>query len=152
MTNLGYLYRLIGQYELAEKTYLWAIKKNKENLTAWRNLSYLYRYMGHDEKANNIVSRVIRQRSENSFFHINRGDKAFDNEQWQIALRHYQRALKLDKRNHEVFFGLGKTYFELVDVKRSYHYLKLAKKKSRTEQQHAAYQRKINMLATIKPG
>tara|TARA_B110000091_G_scaffold190631_1_gene213902 strand:+ start:351 stop:677 length:327 start_codon:yes stop_codon:yes gene_type:complete len=108
--------------------------------------------MGHDEKANNIVSRVIRQRSENSFFHINRGDKAFDNEQWQIALRHYQRALKLDKRNHEVFFGLGKTYFELVDVKRSYHYLKLAKKKSRTEQQHAAYQRKINMLATIKPG
>ena len=30
LTNLGYLYRLIGQYELAEKTYLWAIKKNKK--------------------------------------------------------------------------------------------------------------------------
>jgi tetratricopeptide (TPR) repeat protein len=152
LTNLGYLYRLIGQYELAEKTYLWAIKKNKENLTAWRNLSYLYRYMGHDEKANNIVSRVTRQRSKNPFFHINRGDKAFDKQQWQIALGHYQRALKLDKRNHEVFFGLGKTYFKLGDVKRSYHYLKLAKKKSRTEQQQAVYQRQIDMLATIKSG
>jgi len=152
LTNLGYLYRLIGQYELAEKTYLWAIKKNKENLTAWRNLSYLYRYMGHDEKANNIMSRVTRQRSENPFFHINRGDKAFEKQQWQIALRHYQRALKLDKRNHEVFFGLGKTYFELGDVKRSYHYLMLAKKKSRTEQQQAKYQREIDMLATVKPG
>jgi tetratricopeptide (TPR) repeat protein len=152
LTNLGYLYRLIGQYELAEKTYLWAIKKNKENLTAWRNLSYLYRYMGHDEIANNIVSRVTRQRSKNPFFHINRGDKAFDKQQWQIALGHYQRALKLDKRNHEVFFGLGKTYFKLGDVKRSYHYLKLAKKKSRTEQQQAVYQRQIDMLATIKSG
>jgi tetratricopeptide (TPR) repeat protein len=152
LTNLGYLYRLIGQYELAEKTYLWAIKKNKENLTAWRNLSYLYRYMGHDKKANNIVSRVTRQRSKNPFFHINRGDKAFDKQQWQIALGHYQRALKLDKRNHEVFFGLGKTYFKLGDVKRSYHYLKLAKKKSRTEQQQAVYQRQIDMLATIKSG
>jgi tetratricopeptide (TPR) repeat protein len=152
LTNLGYLYRLIGQYELAEKTYLWAIKKNKENLTAWRNLSYLYRYMGHDEKANNIVSRVTRQRSKNPFFHINIGDKAFDKQQWQIALGHYQRALKLDKRNHEVFFGLGKTYFKLGDVKRSYHYLKLAKKKSRTEQQQAVYQRQIDMLATIKSG
>ena len=152
LTNLGYLYRLIGQYELAEKTYLWAIKKNKENLTAWRNLSYLYRYMGHDEKANNIMSRVTRQRSENPFFHINRGDKALEKQQWQIALKHYQRALKLDKRNHEVFFGLGKTYFELGDVKRSYHYLMLAKKKSRTEQQQAKYQREIDMLATVKPG
>ena len=56
------------------------------------------------------------------FFHINRGDKAFDKQQWQIALGHYQRALKLDKRNHEVFFGLGKTYFKLGDVKRSYHF------------------------------
>jgi len=152
LTNLGYLYRLIGQYELAEKTYLWAIKKNKENLTAWRNLSYLYRYMGHAEKANNIESRVTRQRLENPFFHINRGDKALEKQQWQIALKHYQRALKLDKSNHEVFFGLGKTYFELGDIKRSYHYLKLAKKKSRTEQQQATYQREIDMLATIKPG
>ena len=152
LTNLGYLYRLIGQYELAEKTYLWAIKKNKENLTAWRNLSYLYRYMGHAEKANNIESRVTRQRLENPFFHINRGDKALEKQQWQIALRHYQRALKLDKSNHEVFFGLGKTYFELGDIKRSYHYLMLAKKKSRTEQQQATYQREIDMLATIKPG
>jgi len=152
LTNLGYLYRLVGHYELAEKTYLWAIKKNKKNLTAWRNLSYLYRYMGDDEKANNIVDRVTRRRADNPFFHINLGDKAFEKQQWQIALRHYQQALKLDKRNHEVFFGLGKTYFELGDVTRSYHYLKLAKMKSRTEQQQAKYQREIDMLMIIKSG
>lgn len=152
LANLGYLYRLTGHYELAERTYLRAIKKDKNNLTAWRNLSYLYRYMDHDEKANDIVNRVKRKRADNPFFHINLGDKAFEKQQWHIALRHYQHALKLDKSTHEVFFGLGKTYFELGNIKRSYHYLQLAKKKSRTQQEQAAYQGKIDMLATIKSG
>jgi tetratricopeptide (TPR) repeat protein len=152
LANLGYLYRLTGHYELAKRTYLRAIKQDKNNLTAWRNLSYLYRYMGHDEKANDIVDRVTRKRADNPFFHINMGDKAFEKQQWQIALRHYRQALKLDKSTHEVFFGLGKTYFELGNIKRSYHYLKLAKKKSRTQQEQAAYQGKIDMLATLKSG
>jgi tetratricopeptide (TPR) repeat protein len=34
LVNLGYLYRLTGHYELAERTYLRAIKKDKNNLTA----------------------------------------------------------------------------------------------------------------------
>jgi tetratricopeptide (TPR) repeat protein len=152
LANLGYLYRLTGHYELAERTYLRAIKKDKKNLTAWRNLSYLYRYMGHDKKAKDIVDRVSRKRADNPFFHINMGDKAFEKQQWQIALRHYQQALRLDKSIHEVFFGLGKTYFELGNIKRSYHYLQLAKKKSRTQQEQDAYQGKIDLLATIKSG
>jgi tetratricopeptide (TPR) repeat protein len=152
LANLGYLYRLTGHYELAERTYLRAIKKDKNNLTAWRNLSYLYRYMGHDGKANDIEDRVTRKRSDNPFFYINMGDKAFEKQQWNVALKHYRQALKLDKSTHEVFFGLGKTYFELGNIKRSYHYLKLAKKKSRTEQEQDVYQGKIDMLASIKSG
>jgi len=150
MGNLGYLYRLTGHYELTESSYLRALKKDKSNLTVWRNLSFLYRYMGHDGKAIEIVNRVTRKRSDNPFFHINMGDKAFSNQQWEIALEHYRRALKLDKSYHQVFFGLGKTYFELGNIQRSQYYLKLAKKKSRTEQEQSLYQAKINMLATIK--
>ena len=81
MGNLGYLYRLTGHYELAESSYLRALKKDKSNLTVWRNLSFLYRYMGHDGKAIEIVNRVTRKRSDNPFFHINMGDKAFSNQQ-----------------------------------------------------------------------
>lgn len=152
LTNLGYLYRLTGHYELAERAYLRAIKNEKSNLAAWGNLSHLYRHMGHDQKAIEIVNRLTRKRSGNPFFHINLGDKAFRKQQWEIALGHYRQALKLDKNTHEVFFGLGKTYFELGNIQRSHYYLKLAKKKSRTEQEQETYQAKINMLATIKSG
>ncbi|MFT4809390.1 MAG: tetratricopeptide (TPR) repeat protein [Paraglaciecola sp.] len=95
--------------------------------------------MGHDGKANDIVDRVTRKRSDNPFFYIKMGDKAFEKQQWKVALKHYRQALKLDKSTHEVFFGLGKTYFELGNIKRSYHYLKLAKKKSKTEQKQNVY-------------
>lgn len=141
---------LTCHYEFAENTYLQAIKKDKDNLTAWGNLSHLYRYMGQNEKSIEIVNRVTRKRSSNPFFHINMGDKAFERQQWNTALKHYRRALKLDKSYHEVFFGLGKTYFELGNIQRSHYYMKLAKKKSRSEQEHAAYQGKIDMLASIK--
>ena len=152
LANLGYLYRLAGHYEHSENAYLQAISKEKNNWSAWRNLSHLYRYMGLNQKALDIENRVARKRSDNPFFYINKGDIAFEKQQWQIALKHYRRALKLDKSFHEVYFGLGKTYFELGNIKRSYHYLQLAKKKSRTGQEQATYQGKINLLASIKSG
>jgi Tfp pilus assembly protein PilF len=152
LANLGYLYRLTGPYEFAQNSYLHALKKDKNNLTAWGNLSHLYRYMGENEKSIKIASRVTHKRSNNPFFHINMGDKAFEKQQWNTALEHYRQALKLDKSYHEVFFGLGKTYFELGNIQRSHYYLKLAKKKSRTKQQQTNYQGKIDLLATIKSG
>jgi Flp pilus assembly protein TadD len=152
LANLGYLYRLSGHYEHSENAYLRAISLEKNNWSAWRNLSHLYRYMGHDQKALDIENRVALKRSGNPFYYINLGDIAFEKQQWQLALKHYQRALKLDRSYHEVYFGLGKTYFELGNVKRSYHFLRLAKKKSRTGQEQEAYQGKINLLASIKSG
>jgi tetratricopeptide (TPR) repeat protein len=152
LANLGYLFRLTGHYEYSENAYLQAITKDQNNWSAWSNLSHLYRYMGHDQKALDIEKRVAQKRSTNPFFHINMGDKAFDKEQWQIALKHYQRALKLDKRYPEVYFGLGKTYFELGNIQRSKQYLKLAKKKKRTGQEQATYQGKINFMASLKSG
>ena len=113
-------------------------------------MSHLYRHMGRDKQAIAIVNRLTRKRSDNPFFHINMGDMAFEKKQWEIALGHYRTALKLNQSYHEVFFGLGKTYFELGNIQRSHYFLKLAKKKSRTEQEHAAYQGKINILAGIK--
>lgn len=150
--NLGYLYRLNGHYAFSENAYLQAIKTDKNNLSAWRNLSHLYRYMGQHQKAKDIVSRVARKRASNPFFHINKGDQAFEKQQWEVALQHYKRALKLDRSYHEVFFGLAKTYFALGDFQRSQHFLQLAKKKSRTAQEQTIYQGKLKLLASIKSG
>jgi tetratricopeptide (TPR) repeat protein len=146
LANLGYLYRLAGYHQQAENAYYTALSYDQENLTAWRNLAYLYRHTGRDARADEIAKRVAHKRSANPFFHVNLGDKAFEQQQWQQALTHYQRALKLNKSYHEVFFGLAKAHYALGNVARSQHYLKLAKKKSRTQAEQSKYQSKLDFI------
>jgi tetratricopeptide (TPR) repeat protein len=146
LANLGYLYRLNGYDQFAEDAYLRAIDVDQDNLAAWGNLAYLYRHSERLVEAEQISARLNRKRVDNPFFHINLGDRAFDNRHWPQALQHYRRALKLDKYYHEVFFGLAKTYHALGDIARSKRYFKLAKKKSRTQQEEDNYQGKLALL------
>jgi tetratricopeptide (TPR) repeat protein len=150
LANLGFLYRLNGNFQFAEESYLQAINVDQDNLTAWGNLAFLYRYTKRFELATEISNRVEAKRAMNPFYHVNLGDMEYENKNWQLALGHYRAALKLEKNYHEVFFGLGKTYFELGDFARSQRYLKLAKKKSRTEQEEEIYQGKLALLSRLR--
>jgi tetratricopeptide (TPR) repeat protein len=150
LANLGYLYRLAGYYDYAETAYYYALLHDRRNLTAWRNLAFLFRLTDREIQGEEIFQRVARQRAANPFYHINLGDKAFTQSLWDQALEHYRQALRLDKSHHQVFFGLGKTYFELGNIKRSHYYLTLAKKKSRTHSQQQRYQSKIEVLKNWK--
>ncbi|KXI29265.1 tetratricopeptide repeat protein [Paraglaciecola hydrolytica] len=144
--NLGYLYRLNEHYTYAEYAYLQALKIDKDNLTAWQNLAYLYKYTDQPDKAAQILVRLEHKRASNPFYHLSLGDAAFERDDWQQALSYYRRALSLDKNLHEVFFGLGKTYYELGEMTRSAHFLKLAKKKARSKQEQQIYAGKIEFL------
>jgi tetratricopeptide (TPR) repeat protein len=150
LANLGFLYRLSGHFQFAEESYLQAIRIDQDNLTAWKNLAFLYEHTQRFDKATEISNRVEAKRAKNPFYHVNLGDMEYENKNWQLALDHYRAALKIDKSYHEVFFGLGKTYFELGDLARSQHYLKLAKKKSRTEQEEEIYQGKLALLSRLR--
>ena len=146
LANLGYLYRLSGLYKLAERVYLQAIEVDENNLTAWQNLAFLYRHTNQNEKALTIWARVARQRANNPFYHLSLGDEAFENQDWPAALSYYRKALSLDKSLHEVFFGLAKTYYEMGQIKRSEHFLILARKKSRSQEEQDIYAGKIEFL------
>jgi tetratricopeptide (TPR) repeat protein len=150
LANLGFLYRLNEQFQFAEESYLQAIRVDQDNLTAWKNLAFLYKYTNRFEQATEISQRIEAKRAKNPFYHVNLGDMEFENRNWELALDHYRAALKLDKSYHEVFFGLGKTYFELGDFARSQHYLKLARKKSRTAQEEEMYQSKLALLSRLR--
>ena len=150
LANLGFLYRLNGFYQFAEDSYLQAIAVDQDNLTAWKNLAFLYQHTKRFDESVEITKRVEAKRIQNPFYHLNLGDMAYENKNWELALSHYRAALKLDKSQHEVFFGLGKTYFELGEISRSRHYLKLAKKKSRTQQEEDIYQGKLAFLSILR--
>ena len=146
LANLGYLYRLKKHYTFAESAYQEAISVDKDNLTAWQNLAFLYKVTNQPAKASEIFARLAHKRASNPFYHLSLGDAAYERDDWQQALSYYRRALSLDKNLHEVFFGLGKTYYELGEFARSEHFLKMAKLKARSRQDQYIYAGKIELL------
>ena len=147
--NLGFLYRLHEHYEFAELAYNRAIELDHNNLTAWENLSVLYDFQGRSDVAQTIRNRIVMKRTDNPYYHFMLGETAFDSQEWEIAIRHYRDALKLDKTKHEIYFGLAKTYLQLGDVMRSKRYLARARKLSSSRQDQERYQGKLDLLSRL---
>ena len=144
--NLGFLYRLNGHYELAENSYKQALALDEDNLTAWENLSFLYDYTERPEMAEQIRYRVEKQRIDNPFYHFILGEQALEENDLKTALGHYRDALRLDKSKHEIYFGLGKTYYQMGDMTRSALYFRKAKSRARSGQDQERYQGKLDLL------
>lgn len=124
--NLGALYRRAGAYRAAEASYRHAISLDAENFTAWENLALLYQYQGMSREADKIMSSLRAEREQNPFYHFMLGEEAYDSGYHQQALRHYSRAMVLNRKHHEIVFGLGKTYFQLGEVDKAMTYIKMA--------------------------
>lgn len=146
-TNLGVLYRMQGDFEQAERTYEHALSLDSENLTVWENLAILYRYQNKEEKAAELFSKIETKRKNNPFYHYILGEQSFEDDNFDKALAHYERAIRLDRKNHEVLFGLAKTYFELGDTTNAVFYLKSAEEHATDDYTAKRYASKLAVLA-----
>jgi Flp pilus assembly protein TadD len=146
LANLGYLYRRTDHLEYAEQAYKLAIQADESDLTAWQNLAFLYHLQGRNDEAATINEKLASKRHSNPYYFLSLGDAAYANQDWQTALDHYRKALELDKSIHEVFFGLGRVYFELGNLSRSRYFLQQAKMKSSSAQTQQVYASKLEFL------
>ena len=90
---------------------------------------------------------VDNKRQSNPFYHYILGEQAYDDEQYEAAISHYQKGLKLDNTRHEILFGLAKTYYESGDITNAEQYLARAMKHADNRQDKSRYQSKLSALA-----
>lgn len=147
--NLGYLYKVRGDLKAARATYEHAIALDDDNYTGWENLAILLASIGREKEAKDIQARIERKRLENPYYHLMLGDQEFKQENWRQAIKYYRRAIKLDDRPHEFYYGLAKTYFKLGDVKRSVEFLRQARKNSELDQDKEHYQRQLDLFTSL---
>ena len=146
-TNLGVLYRMQGDFKQAQRVYEHALSLDPENLTVWENLAILYRYQNKREEAAELFSKIETKRKTNPFYHFILGEQSFEDGRFEKALSHYQRAVRLDRKNHEVLFGMAKTYFELGDTYNAVRYLKSAETYAPDDYSAERYSSKLAVLA-----
>jgi Flp pilus assembly protein TadD len=144
--NLGILYRLNGYLPQAEKAYQQALAIDSDSLTTWENLAYLYNLTDKETEAKIILSRVKQKRNDNPYYHVNLGEEFMEQHNWDEALAHFRKALTLDRSKHEVYFGLARAYYQIGNVGQSKHFLRLAKRKARNNQDEQRYQNKLDLL------
>jgi Flp pilus assembly protein TadD len=146
LSNLALLYRFTGHLTRAESLYRYAIKLDKTNLTAMANLAVLLRNEGELAEAEQIDHALKRKRAKNPYYHAMLADDAFYQGDPDQAVKHYKKAIKLAKNNHEFYFGLAKVYFNLNKIEQSKSAMRKALVLNRLPEIQRGYVAKMALL------
>ena len=144
--NLGVLYRRLDENDSALASYQRALEVNPNHLTAWENLSILYAATGRENEAQKIQNRLARERQQNPFYHTMLGEDALAAGKPTQALSHFRAALRLDRRQHVIYFGLAKAYVALGEDAKARTQLVKAARLVPDENLKARYQSKLSAL------
>jgi len=144
--NLGLLYRFNEQTELAKQAYRHAISLSKRNFTAMSNLSLLLDAEGKHEEAQEIQKDIARKRDKNPYYHALLADEAFHDGDIDLAVRLYKKAIRLDGRAHEFYFGLAKAYYQQDNLDSAKRAMKKAIALNRVPKTEHEYLSKLDFL------
>ncbi len=144
--NLAVLYRLTNNLELAEKTYRYTITIDPKNLTALTNLAILLRNQHNDVEAEGIENMLFNYRKKNPYYYAVLADEAFYKQDFSKSVKLYKRAIRLNNKIHELYYGMAKAYYQmnrLSDAKRAMKKALSLNMNKSTEYQYIA---KLNFL------
>lgn len=148
-SNLGILYRSHGLLVEAEAVYLRSLALDNNSINTMANLAYLYRVNGNLTKAISLEEMVYDRRRRNPYFHNMLAEEAYKQDQIQLAISHYKKAISLDKTNHEAYFGLAKSYFMLEKPLQAAVAMNKAHRYAPSRQDKFRYQKKLSLLNQI---
>lgn len=144
--NLAVLYKLTDHDQIAEATYRHAILLEKNNYTALTNLAILLRKNQAIAEADTIEKKIQAKRNKNPYYHAVLADEAYYKHNYPQALLHYKKAIKLNNKIHELYFGLAKVYYQLNKISAAKKAMKMALRLNRVKSTESQYIAKLNFL------
>jgi Flp pilus assembly protein TadD len=147
--NLALIYKHNDLYDLAEQTYRYALKIDRDNLNVLDNLSLLLAQTNRKNEANEIAAKIASERQDNPYYFALLADEAFQQQNWREAVKHYKKAVKMSPNEHEFYFGLAKTYYQLGDIEQSKQYLVKAMKHNDFFDVEKRYSAKLTFLQSL---
>lgn len=144
--NLGILYRLTNQHDLAIKTYRYALTLDDKNFTAMTNLAFILKLNGENEEVKQIEELLHRKRINNPYYHALLADEAFFDGNNNAAIKHYKKAIKLNKGIHEFYYELARVYYKNNELELAKATMKKAISINKGEAVERQYIAKLNFL------
>jgi len=147
--NLAVFLRINNQLKTAELAYNHALAIDEDNNTALGNLALLYQLTGRDTQAKEILTQLHNKRQSNPYYHISLGNFAYQANAYRDAIKHFNKARRLDSSLHNSYFGLARTYYRLGDFKQVNKHLRLANKYAYFTHDKKRYSSKLSALSTM---
>jgi len=144
--NLGAIYRLAGQHEEAERSYLYALQLKPGDRSAMNNLVVLYDLEGREADSKYWSDRVARYRLSNPYYHAWLGDKAGEADDWSQALMHYTDALRLEPEEARLQYEMGVIHYKLGDLEQAASYMAMAIKSATLRTDIDDYQKQLDAV------
>jgi Tfp pilus assembly protein PilF len=144
--NLAVLYKLTNHDQIAETTYRHAIALEKNNYTALANLAILLRKNDDTIEADKIEDKLKAKRNMNPYYHAVLADEAYYNNNYKQAEIHYKKAIKLNRKIHELYFGLAKVYYKMNNISAAKKAMRMAIRFNKVKVTDNQYIAKLNFL------
>lgn len=148
-SNLGVAYKKYNMPAEAERSYLHALSLNKREYTAMANIAKLYLETGRQKDAEPYLRKVENFRNKNPYYHFDLGEKAYFSNHFEVAVRHYKRAIRRKDKDHEFYFSLARAYFKLGENQKATQALKKAAEFAPDVFNKERYSQKLEMLAKV---
>jgi tetratricopeptide (TPR) repeat protein len=148
---LGLLYRLTGNFDLAEQTYQYSLTLDKDNLTVLSNYAILLKMNGDIEAYNQINANLARKRQHNPYYQALLADEANYQGDYLTAIKFYKKAIRLNENVHEFYFELAKIYYHLQYLDKAKWAIRKAIALNRIPRIEHQYVAKLNFLKAEKP-
>ena len=145
-SNLGVLYRTNQMHNLAERSYQQSLTLDPSSTNTLANLAYLHRQRGEIAKAEPLEKRVMAKRRTNPYYHLMLGDEAYKGQSYDTAISHYEKAVALDDKNHEAYFGLARSYYAIQNNQQAASYMLKATRNAPSAYDQQRYRHKLAVL------
>ena len=146
LNMLAIVYGRAGDERKAEATYRHGLQVADEQLELLKNYRTLLLRTGRDAEARGIEERLERIDDPSPLRWLRLADSAYDDGEYRLAVRYYERALELAPYMHQVHLGLARAYYEAGELQRAKQALRDAVDNAFRSSTRSLYQAKLQRL------
>lgn len=144
-TNLGVLYKRVGDDRRAEASWLRAVEIGNDH-SAESNLARYYRRTGNDELADLFQERVRRFRLQNPFYRYELAETAYYAGDYEMAIDELNAAVRIRDSEEGFYRLLGLAYVQTGDRERASDAFKEAESLTKSREARQVYSDKQKIL------
>ena len=148
INSLAVIHRRVGDYAKAEELYKYGIKNAVNKIVLLKNYQILLQTQNRSEDAAKVAKELENLEDLNPFNWLLAANEAFDEKNYSVAIKLYEKSIKLAPYLHQGHFGIAKSEYQRGNLKASRIALEEALEQAFDKDSKSIYEAKLAVLSS----